>query len=90
MLCREQKRVTVCRIDIDLSSTIISQHYPLLFKFGCLYTLHKPCNFLAKRFNNLVTQAYSQVSSKRLPIQKCMGKIAVQLKLHGESEIACN
>ncbi len=29
-------------------------------------------------------------TARKLPIQKCMGKIAVQLKSHGESEIACN
>ncbi len=27
-------------------------------------------------------------TARKLPIQKCMGKIAVQLKSHGESEIA--
>ncbi len=29
-------------------------------------------------------------TASKLPIQKCMGKIAVQLKSHGESEIARN
>ncbi len=29
-------------------------------------------------------------TARKLPIQKCMGKIAVQLKSHGESEIARN
>ena len=29
-------------------------------------------------------------TARKLPIQECMGKIAVQLKLHWESEIACN
>ncbi len=28
--------------------------------------------------------------ARKLPIQKCMGKIAVELKSHGESEIARN
>ncbi len=28
--------------------------------------------------------------ARKLPIKKCMGKIAVQLKLHGEIEIARN
>ncbi len=27
---------------------------------------------------------------RKLPIQKCMGKITVRLKLHGESEIVRN
>ncbi len=29
-------------------------------------------------------------TARKLPIQKCMGKIDVQLKSHGESEIARN
>ncbi len=28
--------------------------------------------------------------ARKFPIKKCMGKIAVQLKSHGESEIARN
>ncbi len=28
--------------------------------------------------------------ARKFPIQKCIGKIAVQLKLHGESELARN
>ncbi len=40
---------------------------------------HKTCYF----FN-------SKLPFKKLPIQKWIGKIAVQLKSHGESEIARN
>ncbi len=29
-------------------------------------------------------------TARKLPIQKCMGKIAVQLKSHGKSEIVRN
>ncbi len=39
-----------------------------------------------------IVNIYYTLNSKagKLPIQKCMGKIAVQLKSHGESEIARN
>ncbi len=41
-------------------------------------------------FNYSTLYITSNSMARKLPIQKCMGKIAVQLKSHGENEIARN
>ncbi len=40
----------------------------------------------------MVTRSITHTNStaRKLPIQKCIGKVAVQLKSHGESEIVRN
>ncbi len=62
----------------SLSSVHFSLFFLFLFVFAIMYL--KLCN---RTF-----YLYFNSTARKLPIKKCMGKIAVQLKSHGESEIA--
>ena len=76
--------------NLTTRNPLIYQPLPILSKEMELFTALNSFVGADKNDNLPEFSFYSNSMARKLPIPKCMGKFAVQLKSHRESEIAQN